>query len=621
MDVTKLKNLPTASGVYLFKNKQGKVIYIGKAKNLRNRVRSYFHIGKQDEPKLRALVVKIADFEWIVTDSEVEALILEANLVKEYKPRYNVNLKDDKSFPYIRVTREEFPRVFPTRKVVQDGSRYFGPYTDVHSMRNLLKAIRKIFPVRSCNYKLNQEIIAQKKVKLCLDYHIHRCPGPCEGLISEEEYGRIIKRTIAFIEGKDKAVLAQLSAEMKDAAGKEQFEKAAQLRDQINAIEIFRAKQKVVSMDDVDRDVVGIACEGENACGLVFKVRDGKIVGRYHFYLTRNLQQSEQQVLESFLQQYYVKVDFIPEELFIQYRLEQQTNFENWLTQKRRSRTRIVAPQKGEKAKLVRLVVHNAGLLLQELKLQKIKQKEEKIAGPVAALQQALHLPRPPRRIEAFDISNISGSDPVASMVSFWDAKPSKSNYRRFKIKTVRGIDDFAMMQEVVTRRYRRLINEKANLPDLILIDGGKGQLSSAVAALQELGLHDQPVIALAKRLDEVYIPDFPDPQNIPRHSPGLKLLQQIRDESHRFAVTFHRSLRQKRQILSELDQIPGIGEQRRKLLLQTFGSIREIRKATLEELKSVKGVPAPVAESIFLFFKSAGNKTDAEMKGEKLVS
>ncbi len=617
MDHTKLKNLPTASGVYLFKNKPGKVIYIGKAKNLRNRVKSYFHAGRQNEPKLQALVAKIADFEWIVTDSEVEALILEANLVKEYKPRYNVNLKDDKSFPYIRVTNEEFPRIFPTRKVVQDGSRYFGPYTDVHAMRSLLKAVRKIFPVRSCNFKLNREIITQKKVKLCLDYHIHRCPGACEGLISEDEYGKIIKQTVAFIEGKDKAVLAQLSAEMQSAAGNERFEKAARLRDQIHAIEIFRAKQKIVSVDDVDRDVVGIACEEENACGLVFKVRDGKIVGRYHFYLTRNLQQNEQQVLESFLQQYYVKVDFIPAEVFIQYRLEQQSNFENWLSQKRNSRARIVTPQKGEKAKLVKMAVHNAGLLLQELKLQKMKQKEEKPAGPVAALQQALHLTRPPRRIEAFDISNISGSDPVASMVSFWDARPSKNNYRRFKIKTVQGIDDFAMMKEVVTRRYRRLLDEKADLPDLILIDGGKGQLSSAVAALREMGLQDQPVIALAKRLDEVYIPDFPDPQNIPRYSSGLKLLQQIRDESHRFAVAYHRTLRRKRQVLSELDKIPGIGESRRKLLLQSFGSIREIRKATLAELKSVKGIPAPAAESIYRFFSSERNKSDTVTEEE----
>ena len=586
---SKLNILPSSPGVYLFKNKSGKVIYIGKAKKLRNRIRSYFHKGREEDPKIFALVAKIFDFEWIVTDSEVEALILEANLVKEYKPRYNVNLKDDKSFPFIRVTNEDFPRIFPTRKIIQDGSRYFGPYTDVQSMRILLKAVQKIFSIRSCNYKLNEKIIGDRKVKLCLDYSIQRCPGPCEGLISKQEYARIVKQTIAFIEGKNSDVINKLNVQMGIAADSEQFEKAANLRDQINAIEIFRSRQKVVSADNIDRDVVGIACEEKNACGLIFKIREGKIIGRYHFYLTRKLEQSDQEVLQSFLQQYYLKADYIPAEIFVQQQLETLTDFEYWLSQKRGSKTKVIIPQKGEKKKIVKLAVNNATLLLAEIKMQKLKSKESNFSGAVIALKEALNLAKAPKVIEAFDISNISGSDPVGSMVFFNNAKPNKSNYRRFKIKTVKKIDDFAMIKEVVTRRYRRLLEEKSELPDLILIDGGKGQLSSAITALEELGLKNQAIIALAKRLNEVFIPGYPEHQNIPKHSAGLKLLQKIRDESHRFALTHHRNLRSKRQVLSELDQIPGIGDRRRKVLLEEFGSIREIKKAPLKKLQIVK--------------------------------
>ncbi len=601
---TKLQNIPNRPGVYLFQNNRGKIIYIGKAKNLRNRVRSYFQKGRATEgPKLDALTSKIADLEWIVTDSEVEALILEANLVKENHPRYNVNLKDDKSFPYIRVTREEFPRIFPTRKIIRDGSRYFGPYTDVHAMRDLFKTVRKIFPIRSCNYRLDDLTVAEQKVKLCLDYHIQRCLGPCEGLIGKEEYAQIVAQIVAFIEGKDAQVLAELDTAMRAAASQQQFEKAARIRDQIKAIEIFSAKQKVVSADELDRDIIGIACEDEDACGLIFKVRNGKITGRYHFYLTRYLNQTEPEILHSFLQQYYIKVDFIPAEVFLQYELENAADFEEWLSQKAGSRVKVLMPKIGEKAKLVRLAVNNAKLLLNELQLQRQKENANKVAGAVLALQQALSLAQPPKLIEAFDISNISGTDAVAAMVTFRNGQANKSNYRRFKIKTVAGSDDFAMMKEVVKRRYRRLLAEKKNLPDLILVDGGKGQLSSALTALNELGLNQQPVIALAKRLDEVFVPGISDPQNIPKHSSALKLLQQIRDESHRFAVTYHRTLRSKRQVLSELEQIVGLGAQRRKLLLEYFGSVRQIRTASLADLKAVKRLPPAIAEAVYQHF------------------
>ena len=599
----KLALVPTSPGVYLFKNRRGKVIYIGKAKNLRNRVRSYFQKGRAEGPKLYVLVSKIADLEWIITDSEREALILEANMVKEYKPRYNVTLKDDKSFPYIRVTSEEFPRIFPTRRIVKDGSRYLGPYTDVHTMRDLLKAIRKIFPIRSCNYRLDDKTVAQRKIKLCLDYYIHRCPGPCQGRISKEEYAQIVRQTVNFIEGKDARVVAELRQAMAQAAERQQFEKAARIRDQIQAIEVFRSRQKVVSPDEVDRDIVAIAVEEEIACGLVFKVRDGKIVGRYHFYLNRLIEQSEEEVLLAFVQQYYMKVDFIPSEIFVPFEMTDRENLAAWLSERAGYRVRILVPKIGEKAKLVRLAQRNAKLLLDELKLLRQKEKQERAARlhpAVEALQRALALPRAPRRIEAFDISNISGTDTVASMVCFENGRPSKANYRRFKIRTVTGIDDFASMREVVSRRYRRLLEEKASLPDLILIDGGKGQLSSALAALKQLGLENQPVVALAKRLDEVFVPGNPDPQNIPKDSPALRLLQKIRDESHRFAISYHRLLRGKRQVSSELDGIPGVGEKRRRALLERFGSVRELRKASVEEIAAVPGIPAKVAGKIY---------------------
>jgi excinuclease ABC subunit C len=602
----KLSRIPTAPGVYLFRNARGKVIYIGKAKNLRNRVRSYFQRGRAEGPKLYVLVSKIADVEWIVTDSEKEALILEANLVKEYKPRYNVTLKDDKSFPYIRVTNEEFPRIFPTRRIVKDGSRYFGPYTDVHNMRDLLKTVRKIFPIRSCNYRLDAKTIESKKVRLCLDYYIQRCPGPCEGKISQEEYARMVEHVVGFIEGKDSRVIAELQESMYRAAERQEFEKAARIRDQLRAIEVFRSRQKVVSTEEIDRDIVGIACEAEDACGLIFKVRDGKIVGRYHFYLNRLMDQSDEEVLQSFLQQYYVKVDFVPDEVFVPIPLADLADFEAWLTQKRGTAVRFVVPQEGEDAKLVRLANRNARLLLDELKLQKAKEKEEREARlhpAVEALQKVLALPKPPKRIEAFDISNLHGTDAVASMVCFVNGRPHKSDYRRFKIRSVEGIDDFAMMREVVGRRYRRVLEEKGEMPDLILIDGGKGQLSSALQALSELGIQDQPVIALAKRLDEIYLPEFPDPQNIPKDSPALRLLQRIRDESHRFAINYHRKLREKRHLASELDEIPGIGPARRRLLLQHFGSLEKIRRANLDDLCAVPGLPKNIARSIYAHF------------------
>jgi len=611
----KLEALPTKPGVYLFKDAQGKVIYIGKAKVLRNRVRSYFQNGRLEGPKLARLRSRIADLETIVTDSEIEALILEANLVKEYRPRYNINLKDDKSYPYIRVTNERFPRIFPTRRIVKDGSRYFGPYTDVGAMRELLKTIHRIFPLRTCNYDLTEEAVAKRKYKLCLDYYIKKCDGPCEGLISEEDYNRIVEQVVNFINGKDRQVVHELRARMEHLANLRRFEEAARIRDQIQSIEQFQYKQKVVTDEPIDRDIVVLAVEDDDACGVVFKVRDGKILGRQHFYLKGVEHEPYENVVSSFVKQFYLKSDFVPEEIYLSGDIEDKAEIEAWLSERRGGKVRLVIPKRGEKANLVEMALKNARLLLQELKLQKMQAKDF-VPHSVRALQRDLRLKKPPRVIEAFDISNIQGTDPVASMVMFVDGQPKKSGYRKFKIRTKSSPDDFAMMAEAVERRYSRLLKEGGPLPDLILVDGGKGQLSTTVRVLEKLGIRDLPVAALAKRLDEVFVPGSPDPQNIPKTSSGLKLLQRLRDESHRFANTFHQQLRRKRTTQSVLDLIPGVGPARRRALIKYFGSVSAIKEATLDEIASVEGIPESLAEQIWKFFHASSSSKSAIASG-----
>ena len=598
----KLDALPQKPGVYLFKDSRGKIIYIGKAKSLRNRVRSYFQAGRVEGPKLQRLVSRIADVEIIVTDSEMEALILEMNLVKEYKPRYNVNLKDDKSFPYIRVTNEPYPRIFPTRKIVRDGSRYFGPYTDVAQMRALLKTIGRIFPIRSCNYDINEETIRKGKYKVCLDYHIKKCDGPCEGLISEQEYQQIVNQVVNFINGRDQLVVQELTEKMKDLAARRKFEEAARIRDRIKFIENFQYKQKVVTDDFKDRDVVAVALEDEDACGVIFKIREGKIIGRQHYYLNGVFKDAFDEVVASFVKQYYLKADFIPKEIYLPAEIPEQDQVETWLSERAGGPVKIIVPKQGERAKLVAMCGKNAQLLLKELQLQKARAKDRP-PHSVQALQRDLHLKHPPRRIEAFDISNIQGTDPVASMVCFVDGVAKKSDYRRFKIRSKQTPDDFAMMREAIARRYGGSLAEKLPLPDLILVDGGKGQLSAALQALKDVGKADIPVVALAKRLDEVFVPGQSEPQNIPRTSSGLKLLQRLRDESHRFANTFHRELRKKRTAVSELENIPGIGPARRRALLKYYGSVQAIREASVDDLLLVDGINEELARAIWDYF------------------
>lgn len=600
---SKLQNIPRSSGVYIFKDKNKKVIYVGKAVILRNRVRSYFQSGRIDDAKSRRLVSKIRDIETIVTDSEIEALILEANLIKEYKPRYNVNLKDDKSFPYIRMTNEPFPRIFPTRTIVKDGSKYFGPYTDVRSMRSLLKTIKRIFPIRNCNLNLTEENIKTGKFKVCLNYHIKKCMGPCEGLIDEEEYGQIVKNIIDFINGRDRIVVEELTRKMEKYAQTMQFERAARIRDQIQAIKEFQYRQKVITPEEIDRDLFVAYAEDNDACGVVFKVRQGRVIGRQHFYLDGVEGETLDRVLSHLLLRYYMHTDFIPGEIYLPIPLEDGANIEKWLSDRLNSNVQLLFPQRGEKAKLLKMAYHNAKLLLQELKLQKMKDKDF-IPHSVKALQRDLRLKNPPLRIEAFDISNIHGIDATASLVTFLNGQPHKSDYRHFKIRTKTTPDDFAMMAEAIERRYTRQLKEKNQLPDLILVDGGKGQLSAATEVLTKLNLNDQPIIALAKRLDEVFMPGVSEAQNIPKTSSGLRLLQHIRDEAHRFAIEHHRKLRGKRSVYSELNEIEGIGDQRKKRLIRHFGSLRNLKTASLEDIKQVKGIPEKLAEKIWHHFQ-----------------
>lgn len=596
----KLDNLSRKPGVYLYKNKHGEIIYIGKAKVLRNRVRSYFQDSRNVDPKTQHLVSRIADLETIITDTEVEALILEANLVKEHKPRYNINLKDDKSFPFIRVTNEPYQRIFPTRKIIKDGSRYFGPYTNVIRMKAVLSTIKKIFPIRSCNLPLNEKTISEKKFKVCLNYHIHRCYGPCEGLISQEEYNRTINYIVDFIRGNTSQLEHDIRERMLDLSKQLRFEEAARLRDQLNSITMFSERQKVLDNNQNDRDIIATAVDDGDACSVVFRVREGRIVSKDHFYLEHTKGENLAAITRVFLQQFYLKVEDIPREILVPGHFgDDHAALEEWLSQKNNRKVTLLHPQRGEKVKLLQMCTRNAKHHLDELKLKKMQSKEY-IAGSVKALQQALQLEQAPRRIEGFDISNIQGTNPVASMVCFINGRAAKGEYRRFKIRSKESPDDFTMMHEAVKRRYTRVLKEKKSLPDLILIDGGKGQLNAALNALKEVGLDNQPIIALAKRLDEVFKPGFSDPQNVPRDSAGLKLLQRVRDESHRFAVTYHRTLRKKRTLTSELNSIPGIGEKRKNDLLKHFRSVENIKALSVEELAEVDSISIKLARHIF---------------------
>ena len=625
----KLETLPTQPGVYQFKSASGEVLYVGKAINLRNRVRQYFQKSYHPDPRREKMVAKIQDVELIVTLTEVDALILETTLIKKFKPRYNIDLKDDKTYPYIVITNEPFPRVFATRKIIRDGSRYFGPYTDVKNMHASLKMVREIYKVRSCNYRIDDEAVRKKKYKLCFDYHIKKCDGPCEGLFSHEQYNAMISEVAQIIKGKTASLVKVLEDKMHIASEELHFEQAAEIRDKIRQLQLYSEKQKIVDWEMIDRDLFAVARTGDDACGVVFQIRDGKIIGRQHFYMTHVEERPEPEIVEHLMERYYLDTEDLPKEIFLPVELESVATLRQWLSGRAGSIEEgeivLTVPKIGEKAKLMGMCKKNAQFLLDVWLLKKAKASDY-IPHSVKALQRDLRLPKLPRRIECFDISNIQGSDSVASMVMFVDAKPRKSEYRKFKIKSVEGPDDFASMREVIDRRYTRLLSEQAELPDLIMVDGGKGQLSSVVEVLSRLRLlgekssgSDQtqngsaknvedteadpeaapatnrlpskiPVIGLAKRLEEVFVPESGDPQTIPRTSSGLKLLQQIRDEAHRFAITYHRSLRAKRTLQTELDLIAGVGKKRAKELLEVFGSVQGVKFATGEQLEEIVG-------------------------------
>jgi len=585
----KLESLPSKPGVYQFKNGEGKVLYVGKAQSLRSRVRQYFQKSRSADSRLDALVPKIRDLELIVTDSEVEALILEANLIKKLKPRYNVLLKDDKSYPSIVITNEPFPRVFVTRRIYKDGSKYFGPYTDVKTMRHALKTVRDIFMIRSCNYDLTNETISKKKYKVCLDYHIKKCEGPCEGLVTREHYRAMIDQVAKVLKGKTEEVMRSLLSEMEKNSGELRFEDAARVRDRLKAIEVYNERQKVVDTKEEDRDIIAVTARGDDAAGVIFKVREGKVLGSRHYYLNNAEGKPEGEMLEALMERYYLESDDVPPHILLSGGVESESLIRSWLAEKAGCEVVVDVPKMGDKAKLVAMVRNNAQYLLDELEVQRLK-RGDTFPHAVSALQKDLRIDAPPRRIECFDISNIQGIDSVASLVVFVDGKPRKSEYRKFKIKTVKGADDFASMQEVVERRYSRILDEGNPMPDLIMVDGGKGQLSSALDVLQKLGLSQQPIIGLAKRLEEVYVPSQSEPLSIPKTSPGLKLLQQIRNEAHRFAVAFHRSLRSKRILHTELDLVKGIGKVRAKELLEAFGSVQGVKFASEEQLAEIVG-------------------------------
>ena len=594
----KVNSIPRKPGVYLFHDESGKVLYVGKAKVLRSRVRSYFHKSALSVPRIQNMVKKIADLEWLVTRSESEALLTEAAMIKEHEPRYNILMRDDKSYPYVRITSEPFPQVLLTRKVVHDGSRYFGPFTEVHNLRESLKVVHKIFPIRSCSYLINDDTIAQKKISVCLDYHIKKCLGPCEGFQSQEEYNAMIEEVIRFLHGRTDKIVKQLRNEMADASREQQYEEAALRRDQITAVEAFTKRQRKISASFADQDIISIAVQKKDACAAVIRLRNGKIIGRERMFLSGVHEQKMSHILAGFMKQFYLDSDFLPQEILLQSQPEEDESLAMWLSDKKGKKVTLTVPQRGEKAKLVRLSLQNAKLLLGE-NLRKRKRRRELVPDMVQQLQTDLNLEVPPRRIEAFDISNIQGSNPVGSMVCFVDGVAKKSEYRKFKIKTVKGVDDFAMIREVVLRRYRRLKSEQAALPDLILIDGGKGQLGMAVSALQELGLSYISVIGLAKRLEEVFISGSSDPQNIPKSSPSLFMLRRIRDEAHRFAVTFHRQRRKKSATESIFDNIKGIGPTRRKKLLTRFENVKTIADASAETIVTEIGVGEKLAEEI----------------------
>ena len=586
--------LPEKPGVYLMHDAEGKVIYVGKAVVLKNRVRSYFRNLASHTPKVRAMVAKIAEIETIITSSEVEALILECNLIKKYRPRYNISLKDDKSYPYLKVTmQEDFPRLHMTRRLMRDGAKYYGPYADAGAMYETMKLLKTMFPLRTCR-KMNPD-------RPCLNYHIKRCLAPCAGYVSKDEYGKMIKSVCMVLDGRTTELERDLKQRMQQAAEEYAFEEAARLRDQLQAVERLNESQKAVTNNGGDMDIIGFAQDMTGNCLQIFFVRKGKLIGRDNFFL-QDGGEAPQEVLTAFIKQYYNEATFIPREIVLPQlpQAEEQQLIELWLREKAERKVELLTPQRGVKRELLQLANDNALKLLQErLRKGSLSLKNDEQAAE--ELQQALGLAHSLERMDCFDISHTQGSETVASMVVFRNGSISKKDYRKYKIVSAEGKpDDFKSMQEVVYRRYK----DYEDLPTLVVIDGGKGQLSSALEVIRGLGLADLPVVGLAKREEEIFIPHQSTSILLDRDSAALHLIQRIRDEAHRFAITFHRKLRGKRNLVSVLDHVEGIGPKRRQALWKAFKTLDAMKAASVEELASVDGMNSTAAQALYDFFR-----------------
>lgn len=607
-----LAALPARPGVYIMRNAAGEVIYVGKAARLRDRVRSYFGSPHGLEPKTRALREQVDDFEYIVVSSPAEALLLEAALIKRHQPFFNIRLKDDKRYPYLKIdVQNPWPRVSITRRIENDGARYFGPYASAGSVRATLDLTKKLFPWRSCTKE-----ITGRDPRPCLDYYIKRCIAPCTAYCTKEEYDEVIQQVILFLEGKADDVLRRLRKQMDDAAERLEFERAAQLRDQIRAIERTVERQHVATTRNEDADIFGLARDGDDACVQVFFIRGTQMIGRDSFMLAGVRDEPDATVLANFLLQYYEGAQYIPRLVAVPAQPEDRESIEELLTGKRGSRVEIRIPARGEKRRLVDLAAENAREALAVARVRWLADSS-KTELALEQLREELSLPEIPRRIECYDNSNIQGTSPVSSMVVFIDGRPAPNQYRRFRVKTVQGANDFATMQEVLRRRFGRHARtaetaaadntpgadaasaDAWDLPDLVIVDGGKGQLSAALEVMHELGVHHIPVVGLAKRHEEIFVPDDDEPIVLPRGSEALFLVQRIRDEAHRFAITFHRQVRGKSSIQSALDTIPGIGPKRKKALLKKFGSVKAIREADVDEIAATVGFTRALAERV----------------------
>ncbi|HWK88742.1 MAG TPA: excinuclease ABC subunit UvrC [Longimicrobium sp.] len=595
-----LKKLPDRPGVYLMKDAAGDLLYVGKAKSLRSRVRSYFASSQGHSLKTRELVRRIEDFDTIVVGSEAEALILENNLIKENRPRFNINLKDDKTYPYIKVTvQEAFPRVWVTRRLERDGARYFGPYTDVRRMRHAVELVKKLYTVRSCQYNLPKDVPARP----CLDYHIGRCKAPCVAFQTPDEYNGMIDEITEVLGGHTRLVARRLQAEMQKAAQEMNFERAAELRDAVRQLESLEQRQQIVDVSGSDRDVVGFARDGAEGCGVVLQIREGKLLGREAQFLTNLGDETDESALAAFATRVYTErvtrdPESMPPEVFFPCDFEDRALLEELLRETVRHAVRFQVPQRGGKVQLVELAAQNARHLLEERKLLG-NAAAERAPDALYELQEVLELALVPRTLVCFDISHTQGSEVVASAVFFENGEPAKGEYRKFRIRGEWGNDDFASMHEVVTRWFRRRVEEGKPLPDLAVIDGGKGQLSAAMKAMGEMELPQQAMIGLAKKEEEVFLPGRSDSIRLPRRSPALRLLQRLRDEAHRFAITYNRKLRTKRTIRSELSTIPGVGPSRQKALLAKFGSLRAVAQASEQEIASLPGFGPALARVV----------------------